>query len=163
MCQLLYQVDREQSELLLQLYKANPDKFEYIRFFTANNEASGSLDGLMCSCSRCQYKVVHCHPGKGNSLTDYILIQRLSGYFVVLLEDHMGGHHHTVGLDIASKLLFDPMEKSVLKLNSESLDIACGQNRKFVKFKIAAELRHFRYNEKKKNKRKYKTTGLDSI
>jgi len=75
----------------------------------------------------------------------------------------MGGYHHTVGLDIASKLLFDPMEKSVLKLNSVSLDIACGQNRKFVKFKIAAELKHFRTNEKKKKKRKYKTTDLDSI
>ena len=75
----------------------------------------------------------------------------------------MGGYHHTVGLDISSKLLFDPMEKSVLKLNCESLDIACGQNRSFVIFKLAAELKHFRTNEKKKNKRKYKSTGLDSV
>ena len=119
MCQLLYQVDQDQSQLLLQLYKANPHQFEYIRFFTKNNEATGSLDGLMCSSPQCQYRVVHCHPGKGNSLTDYILNQRLSGFFIVLLEDHMGGYHHTVGLDISSKLLFDPMEKSVLKLNCE--------------------------------------------
>ena len=163
MCQLLYQVDRDQSELLLQLYKADPKKFEFIRIFTKNNQASGSLDGLMCSCAHCQYRVVHCHPGKGNSLTDYILNQRLSGYFIVLLEDHMGGNHHTVGINIGDKLLFDPMEESVLKLNSETLDIACGQNRTFIKFKVAAELKHFRTNEKKKKKRKYKSTGLDSI
>ena len=36
----------------------------------------------------------------------------------VLLSDHLGCSHHTVGLNVSKKLLFDPMEESVMVLNN---------------------------------------------
>ena len=39
---------------------------------------------------------------------------------------------------------YDSMENSILKLNNESLNKCCGQDREFDKFEIFAELNFYR-------------------
>ena len=118
---LLYVFDIEQSHIMLNEYKKYPKKFDYINIFSKNNDLKNSADGLMCRSDECNYRINHLYPGKGNDLTDFVLNKRLAGNFIVLLEDTSGGNHHAVGINIAERYLFDPMESKVMMLNNETL------------------------------------------
>ena len=73
-------------------------------------------------------------------LTDYVLNVRTGGYFIGIRMDKYGGRTHVIGIDISKKVVYDSMEKSILKLNNKSLNKCCGQDQKFSKFDIVAEL-----------------------
>ena len=143
-CQLLYDIDRVVSQSLLEEYKQDPFKFEYITIFDCNRGMS--LHSLLKNTG-CRFQVEHVKPGQGVDLTNHILEKRTAGFFIALLEDTSGGHHHCVGINIFLKKTYDPMESYVLPLSKKSLDIACGANREFRRFKIVAELNEFRTNK----------------
>ena len=154
-CQVLYNVNREQSELLLNEYIIKPERFQFLTIFQPKKTGSNSLDKMMKEVKGCRYRVIHVKPGQVD-LTKYVLEERTAGVFVAVLEDTFGGHGHCVGINKATDELFDPMEQKVMSITKDTLDIACGRNRSFRKLKYVGELDEYRFNQTLNTKRKRK-------
>ena len=157
-CQVLYNVNREQSELFLNEYVKKPERFQFLTIFQPKKSGSNSLDRMLKEVKGCRYRVIHVKPGKVD-LTKYILEERTAGVFVAVLEDTFGGRGHCVGINKATDELFDPMEQKVMSITKDTLDIACGPNHSFHRLKYVGELDEYRFNESLNKKRKRKKEG----
>ena len=123
--------------------------------FNCNRLEGRSLKEHMLSIEGNKYRIAHVKPTAKYQLTDYVLNVRKCGYFVGILRDKSGGRSHAISIDISKRIIYDCMEKSVLKLNMDSLNQCCGKDRKFDKFEIVAELNKYRkkmYCNNKKRK-----------
>ena len=160
-CQVLYNINREQSTLLLDYYMKNPHDYQFLTIFQAKKSTSKSLDKMMKKVQGCNFRVVHVKPGAGVDMTKYILEERTAGIFVAVLEDTFGGRQHCVGLNKATMELYDPMESVVMAINKESLDIACGPNRSFKRLRVVGELDEYRFNKSRNNSKKRKRDKMN--
>ena len=74
-------------------------------------------------------------------LQKVILFQTALNIFVVVLEDKIGRHSHTVGINSGLNVIYNCMDTYELKLNEQTLSKYCGHNCEFIIFCVAAELR----------------------
>ena len=154
-CQIMFTLNTDLASRMINEYQKDPTKYEYIRLFKCNRPSAISLAEKIDSIHGCEYRIEHVKCTANNTLTDYVLNIRTSGYFVAIIRDGYGGRTHAIGIDVAKRVVYDSMEKLKLKLNSDTLNKCCGQDRSFTKFEIVAELKLYR-KEKYRNTKKRK-------
>ena len=86
---------------------------------------------------------------KQMSLTNYIIDEKKEGIIVATLVDNSGNSTHAVGINLATRMVYDCKEQHVLKLNIANLSACCGLNKVFVQFCKVGELwnQHSRRSE----------------
>ena len=140
-CHILYYMDREQSELLVNEYLKSPKVFNMLRIFSGKGKMEQSLYGRMNLIRGCMYCVHHVKfDQKKESLSNHILNTRKGGYFVVVLCENYNGMTHTVGINCYQRKMYDPMESRIMSLNEDSLSKACGDGRTFKRIAVVGEL-----------------------
>ena len=145
-CQLMLTLNRDLAERMIIEYQKSPSKYEYIRLFNSKQSEGNSLKEHMLCIEGNEYRISHVKPTEKYQLTDYVLNVRKCGYFVGILRDKYGGRSHAISFDLSKRIIYDCMEKSVLKLNIDSLNQCCGKDWMFDKLENVAELNKYQNN-----------------
>ena len=150
-CLLIRSQDSELAEHLVNAYKVDPEKYEWLRFHNKGAKGAATLSVFFKIDKRCCLQVCKVKIPKEyeNNVTEYILNRMKEGLVMAVLHDNHGNRSHTIGINIELRKIYDCMENCILDLNQDSLSQCCGPHCVFEKFGFTAVLKDNRVHEKK--------------
>ena len=75
-CQLMFSLNKDLANRIIQEYIRCPGKYEFIRIFESKRSVEKSLYEYIKSIDGCEYRIVHVEPTANVHLTDYVLNHR---------------------------------------------------------------------------------------
>ena len=139
------------SDHLLSKYKANCEKYEWLRIRVKRSRGRLNLNAYLRYDKT--YYLDFCSDnipeGFNNETTTYILSLTTKSLFVLVLRDTNIGHSHTVRINSGLKITYDCMETHELILNVQNLNKCCGPNKILLNVVVSQKLKNNRAYAKK--------------
>ena len=150
-CLLIRSQDIEVADRLVNAYKIDPEKYEWLRLHNKGAKGAAALSILFIIDKRCYLQVCKVKIPKEyeNNVTKYILNGMKEGLVMSVLHDNHVNKSHTIGINVKLRKIYDCMENCILDLNKDSFSQCCGTNYVFAKFGFTAVLKDNRLHAKR--------------
>ena len=148
---LIRSQDSKLTDHLVNAYKINPEKYEWLRLHNTCAKGAATLSVLFTIDKGCYLQVCKVKLPKEyeNNTTKYIFNGTNEGLAITVLYDNHGNRSHTIGINVELRKIYDCMEICMMDINTDRLSQYCGLNCVFGKFGFTAILKDNRVHAKK--------------